>query len=57
MLLSLVETADIVDFRIFDGLIIEDSEEALALKSFLNSLEMLAWHWNLIKKEKYGYRH
>lgn len=33
-----------------------DSDQSYSLKSFLNSVEMLAYQWHMIKKEKYSYR-
>lgn len=33
-----------------------DCEQSISFKTFLNSLEMLAHHWNMINKGKYGHR-
>jgi hypothetical protein len=33
-----------------------DSEQSAPLKSFLNSLEAIAHHWGMVKKEKYAHR-
>ncbi len=34
----------------------QGSQEGIKLKSFLNSLEMLASHWQIIRRNKYTYR-
>lgn len=49
-------TAKEIDYRVLDELNSVESEQSYSLKSFLNSVEMLAHHWQMIKKERYQYR-
>jgi hypothetical protein len=54
LLENISQTAKELDYRVLDELNSpEDNEESYALKSFLNSVEMLAHHWQMIKKERY----
>lgn len=53
---NLVQAAQDLNYRVLDELNSPEDEKAYQLKSFLNSVEMLAHHWQLIKKERYAYR-
>lgn len=50
------QTAKDIDYRVLDELNSTDSDQSFSLKAYLNSIEMLAHHWQMIKKEKYMYR-
>lgn len=56
MLENISITAKEIDYRVLDELNSVESEQSFSLKAFLNSLEMLAQHWCMIKKEKYAHR-
>lgn len=53
LLENISQTAKDLDYRVLDELNSTDNEESYTLKSFLNSVEMLAHHWSMIKKERY----
>lgn len=50
---SLVTTAQHFDVQVLDQLTSADTFE---VRSYLNSLDMLAKFWNVIKKEKFAHR-
>ena len=56
MLENIAASAKDIDYRVLDELNSVDCEQSYTLKAFLNSLEMLAQHWGMIKKEKYIHR-
>lgn len=56
MLENIAFTARDIDYRVLDELNSVEDEQSIGLKAFLNSLEMLAQHWEMIKKEKYAFR-
>jgi hypothetical protein len=56
MLEHIVEEALQIDYGVLDELNSEECDQALPFKSYLNSLEMIAHQWSLIKKERYKYR-
>lgn len=56
MLENISITAKDIDYRVLDELNSVECEQSISLKAFLNSLEMLAHHWNMIRKEKYSHR-
>lgn len=56
MLESVVTSAHNIDYSVLDELNCAQSELSFNLKVFLNSLEMLAQHWGVVKKEKYAHR-
>ncbi len=56
MLENISSSAKEIDYRVLDELNSLESDQAVSLKAVLNSLEMLAQHWGMIKQEKYGHR-
>jgi hypothetical protein len=56
LLENMAEAAKKVDYKILDELNSIESEEASVLKEYLNSVEMVAHHWQMVKKDKYLYR-
>ena len=56
MMENIAETAKEIDYRVLDELNSTDCDQSINFKAFLNSLEMLAQHWLMIKKEKYSHR-
>jgi hypothetical protein len=56
MIENVISSAKDLDYKVLDELNSTDCEQSYAFKSYLNSLEMLAWHWFMIKKEKYHHR-
>lgn len=57
---SLVElvgqTAREVDYKVLDELNSPECEHSSPLKAYLNAVEMLAFHWNMINTTKYNHR-
>lgn len=49
-------TSKEIDYRVLDELNSIECEESYNFKAFLNSLEMLAHHWGMLKKDKYAHR-
>ena len=56
MIENIISTAKELDYKVLDELNSSDCEHSYVFKAYLNSLEMIAQHWNMIKKEKYGHR-
>ena len=56
LLENMAEAAKKVDYKILDELNSIESDEASVLKEYLNSVEMVAHHWQMVKKDKYLYR-
>ena len=56
MLENIVNTAKEIDYRVLDELNSIESDQCPNLKAYLNSLESMAHHWTMLKKEKYVHR-
>lgn len=56
MLENITQTSKVIDYRVLDELNSAEGEQSDNLKTYLNSLEIIANHWGMIKKEKYGHR-
>ena len=56
MLENIGQTAKLIDYSTLDEFNSIDNEQSSALRAYLNSLEIMAHHWGMIKKEKYQHR-
>jgi hypothetical protein len=56
MLENIVQTARNIDYRVLDELNSTDCEQAQGFKAYLQTLEQLAHHWQLIAAKKYNHR-
>jgi hypothetical protein len=56
MLENIVQTAKGIDYRILDELNSPETELAMAFKQYLNTLETITFHWQLVNSKKYLYR-
>lgn len=56
MLENIVQAAKGIDYRVLDELNSTECENLAQFKSYLNSFEALAQHWELIQASKYQHR-
>lgn len=56
MLENIMQSGKQINYKVLDELNSEGVDDAFKLKSYLNSLEMLAQHFGMIKIEKYAHR-
>ena len=56
MLENIVQTAKGIDYKILDELNSPETEQAMAFNQYLNTLETICLHWQLLNSKKYLYR-
>ena len=56
MLENIVQTAKGIDYRILDELNSPETEQAMAFKQYLNTLETISLYWQLVNSKKYLFR-